>query len=123
MAGDGTYQRPTRVAYRPPMNDVQAALSGLGMVGASAALEGVLRWLVKAAQLKSPVVIEGEPGVGKQLAARALHALSPNRSSRVVVLNAGGLTSSELLEVLENEAKAEVPGTVILRRVEALEPR
>jgi DNA-binding NtrC family response regulator len=85
-------------------------------------MEGVLRWIAKAAQLTSPVVIEGEPGVGKLLAARALHGLSPQRLAPLVVLNAGELRADELVAVLER-ANQTAPGTVVLRRVENLDPR
>jgi DNA-binding NtrC family response regulator len=86
-------------------------------------MEGVFRWLAKAATMESPVVIEGEPGVGKLLAARALHRLSSFGGGPLVVLESSQLTIEELLEVVGRAAKSPTPGTVVLRRVEDLDAR
>jgi DNA-binding NtrC family response regulator len=50
---------------------------GLGeMIGRSAAMRDLFRRLERASRGDGPVLIEGETGVGKRLAARTLHALS-----------------------------------------------
>ncbi len=41
-----------------------------------------------------PVLLQGEPGTGKELVARALWALSPRRRRPYCLVNCGGLTES-----------------------------
>jgi two-component system NtrC family response regulator len=48
-------------------------LNNQNLVGNSAALARVLRFITKAARTKSRVLIEGQSGTGKELVARALH--------------------------------------------------
>ena len=49
------------------------------LVGESATLAAVRDAIVRAAQSPFPVVIEGESGSGKELAARAIHSRSTRR--------------------------------------------
>ena len=62
-----------------------------GMVGSSPALEEARGLIRKAAKSASTVLIRGENGTGKELAARAIHALSPRASKPFVRLNCGSL--------------------------------
>ena len=85
------------------------------MVGASAAMAGVFRWLSGAAQLQSPVVIEGEPGVGKVLAAQTLHRLSQTNAP-LMVIDAESATGDAVVKAMSSH-------TVVLRRVENLDSK
>src|SRR6201997_2542160 len=71
-----------------------------GIVGRSNALRTVLREIKTVAPTDSTVLIYGETGTGKELIARAIHELSPRRSSPFVKLNCAaiptGLLESEL---------------------------
>ena len=71
-----------------------------GLVGDSPQLQGVLRTIEKLKTNESPVLIVGESGVGKELVARALHAVSPLRNKKFLPVDAsslgGSLTESEL---------------------------
>ena len=71
------------------------------MVGGSTALREVLRQIETAAPTDSTVLLHGETGTGKELAARAIHRLSPRHSGTFVKLNCSaipaGLIESELL--------------------------
>jgi len=66
----------------------------------SQAMEKVLRTLEKVAAARTPVLIEGESGVGKELLAQHLHRLSPRAGKGFVDLNCaavpGTLLESEL---------------------------
>lgn len=61
------------------------------MVGNSPAFKRVLDMVRRIASLPSTVAIYGESGVGKELVARALHALSPREKKPFVAINCGGI--------------------------------
>jgi DNA-binding NtrC family response regulator len=76
----------------------QAALAGRGeLVGVSAAMERVYADIDDAAASLSPVLITGETGTGKEVAARAVHDLSAVRDGSFVAVNLGALPR-ELVE-------------------------
>jgi DNA-binding NtrC family response regulator len=62
----------------------------------SAALQKVLRTVEMVAAAKTPVLIEGESGVGKELIAQHLHRISPRASKAFVDLNCAAVPSSLL---------------------------
>jgi two-component system response regulator AtoC len=68
-----------------------------GLVGRSAAMRTVYRLLEKAAAVDATVLVTGETGTGKELAARAIHAMSGRRERRFVPVNCGALPG-ELVE-------------------------
>lgn len=65
-----------------------------GMVGTSAALRASVDELQKAAASLAPVLITGETGSGKELAALTVHACSPREKKPFVVADCGSLTES-----------------------------
>jgi formate hydrogenlyase transcriptional activator len=71
------------------------------ILGSSPALRRVLRQIETAAPTDSTVLIHGETGTGKELAARAIHQLSRRKNATFVKLNCSaipaGLIESELL--------------------------
>lgn len=69
------------------------------IVGRSAPLMESLDVLRKAAALDLPVLLVGETGTGKELFARALHALSPRRHAPFHAINCATIP----LELAENE--------------------
>ncbi len=76
------------------------------LVGASAAMQDVLRQLRKVAPQKTTVLVEGESGTGKELVARALHELSPRASLPFVAVNCGAIPA----ELMESELFGHVKG-------------
>jgi len=70
------------------------------MVGQSAAFREMIAVIEKVAPYDANVVIEGETGVGKELAANLIHELSPRAKQPFITLNCGaippGLLESEL---------------------------
>jgi transcriptional regulator with GAF, ATPase, and Fis domain len=72
----------------------------LGMIGRSLAFRRVEQTLRRLALLRRPVLVRGETGTGKELAARFVHELGPRREGPFVALNCGaivdGLAESEL---------------------------
>ena len=70
-----------------------------GLIGRSDAMAKVKEVIRRAAAAPGTVLITGETGTGKELAARAIHAGSPRASKPFVALNCAALTES----LLENE--------------------
>jgi DNA-binding NtrC family response regulator len=62
----------------------------------SAALQKVLRTVEMVAAARTPVLIEGESGVGKELIAQHLHRISPRANKAFVDLNCAAVPSSLL---------------------------
>jgi two-component system response regulator PilR (NtrC family) len=58
-----------------------AEMAQLGLVGRSPSMIALFQWIKKASVAGDlPVLITGETGTGKELVARAIHRLDPNRS-------------------------------------------
>jgi two-component system, NtrC family, response regulator AtoC len=68
-----------------------------GVVGQSAAMQEAHRLLEQAARLDISVLLTGETGTGKELAARAVHLNSARRERPFVAVNCGALPT-ELVE-------------------------
>ena len=70
------------------------------MVGESAAMKEVYRFLLRVAPTESTVLLGGESGTGKELVARAIHRNSPRSDRPFVAINCAtipeGLLESEL---------------------------
>jgi DNA-binding NtrC family response regulator len=62
-----------------------------GMIGNSAPMRTLYREIRRAASSAAPVLIEGETGTGKELAARAIHAASARGDRRFVAINCGAI--------------------------------
>jgi len=77
---------------------VEQALDALpGMVARDPIMGPVIALLRRAATSRLPVILRGETGTGKEVAARALHALSPRAPGPFVAINCGAI-SPELAE-------------------------
>jgi len=120
-------------AHRGP--DVYARLS---LVGNSPAFRQALQVIDRIAAVDATVLIRGETGTGKELAARAVHYLSRRRDSPFIPVNCGALPDSLLESELFGhvrgaftDAKQQNPGlvaeaqggTLFLDEVEAMTPR
>ena len=79
----------------PPL--AERPLTMDGFIGRSSAMQAVFRKITLYGPTAAPVVITGETGTGKELAARALHTHSPRRRHPFVAVNCAAL-SEELLE-------------------------
>jgi len=67
------------------------------MIGRSEAIRQVRQTIVKLARSQAPVMISGDSGTGKELAARLIHDLSPRSEQPFVAVNCGAIPS-ELME-------------------------
>lgn len=72
----------------------QEVLGLHGLVGASAAMERLRRTIRRVAAVDEPALILGPTGSGKELVARAIHALSSRSSQPLVAVNASSFMES-----------------------------
>jgi two-component system response regulator HydG len=94
---DGTLRRAVqnadarRLFLSAPAPEVFA-----GMIGESPPIRELKALLARYAASDAPVLIQGESGSGKELAAAALHRLSPRREGPLVAVNCGAIAESLL---------------------------
>jgi transcriptional regulator with GAF, ATPase, and Fis domain len=108
------------------------------LIGSSIAFSKMLSLIEKFAKLRAPVLIEGETGTGKELAARSIHYSGVLRCKPFVPVNCGGfpesLIESELFGHLKGtftDARTDHPGlvetaaggTLFLDEIDALAPK
>jgi DNA-binding NtrC family response regulator len=86
--------------------DEADAGSFAGMIGRSPAMQDVYRLIRQVAPSSATVLLLGETGTGKELAARALHELSTRSSGPFIRVNCGALSES----LLESELFGHVKG-------------
>src|SRR5690606_10128140 len=94
-------------ASAPPSNAAHASaasavVASLQMIGNSPAFRSILREISRIAGAAAPVLIEGETGSGKEVAARAVHYLGTRREWPFIPINCGAIP--------DNLAEAELFG-------------
>ena len=77
------------------------------IVGSSKAIRNVIGLLEKVAPTPARVLITGENGTGKELVARAIHALSPRASGPFVEVNCAAIPT----ELIESELFGHIKGS------------
>jgi two-component system NtrC family response regulator len=97
-----------------PSSDDPAMFAGI--VGSSPKMQEVYRNLRKVATTSSTVLIIGETGTGKELVARAIHALSPRKHERFFAVDCGALTVTLLESELFGHLKGSFTGATTDKR-------
>jgi DNA-binding NtrC family response regulator len=120
---------------RKPGRDEYAKLN---LIGNSKAFCDTLHLINRLATVDATVLIEGETGTGKELAARALHYLSMRRNYPFIPINCGALPENLLESELFGHVRGDFTdaksrhdglvaqaegGTLFLDEVEAMSPR
>ena len=80
--------------------------AGLELVGASPAMQELAAIIEKVAPTASPVLIQGDSGVGKELVANMIHRQSARSEVPLIAINCGALQET----LLENEIFGHVRG-------------
>ncbi len=75
------------------------------LIGSAPAFRTALAIAAKAARSRAPVFIEGEPGVGKEVVADAIHAASPRAKLPFLKVNCGAIAPALLDSVLFGHEK------------------
>jgi DNA-binding NtrC family response regulator len=127
--------RPDRDAQR--LTDC-APVTALGLIGRSPLFLDAMLVLKRYAGCDAAVLIQGETGTGKELAARALHGLSARRAGPFVAVSCGAIPDSlvetelfghvkgaftDAREAREGLVPQALGGTLFLDEVEALSPK
>jgi DNA-binding NtrC family response regulator len=92
-----------------------------GLVGRTPPMVEVFESIARVAPWRTPVLVAGETGTGKELVARAIHRHGPARAQRFVALDCATLTEDALARELGTErAAGSADGTLFLNEVGAL---
>ncbi len=83
----------------------QAAEKEFGIVGNSLAVRNLAGMIRKAAHVMADVLIVGETGTGKELAAEAIHRASSRSSGPFISINCGALDENLLMDALFGHVK------------------
>ncbi len=102
-----SHQRSLRSEIRRLERTIRPHPSPNGMVAASAAMANVLDLLRRAAESEATVLLTGETGSGKEIAARELHAMSKRANGPFVALNCAAIPE----HLLESELFGHVKGS------------
>jgi DNA-binding NtrC family response regulator len=76
------------------------------LIAESETMQPVLQLIARVGPSDANVLITGEPGTGKEVIAKTLHAISPRASKPMVTVNAGGLAEG----IFESELFGHVKG-------------
>jgi DNA-binding NtrC family response regulator len=87
-----------------------------GLIGRSRAMRDLAQLLETVASTASTVLITGETGTGKELAARAIHHTSPRRSNRFVAINCSAIPETLLEAELFGHARGAFTGAISTRQ-------
>jgi len=90
------YSKPVR---NPLSDDLSSELIRINMRGVSPQFRQVIARIKKFSRCDAPVLIEGETGTGKELAARAIHYFSDRKGYPFIPVNCGALPDN----LIENE--------------------
>ena len=100
-------QEPAGRATSAPAADDTEAARPATLIGSSPAMQQVFKEIALVATSTIPVLLTGETGTGKDLAARLIHAHGPRRDQPFLATNLGGLATG----VLESELFGHVRGS------------
>src|SRR6478752_264784 len=87
-----------------------------GLVGRSRVMRDLFQLLETVAATSSTVLITGETGTGKELAARAIHHSSPRRANRFVAINCSAIPETLLEGELFGDVRGAFTGAVVTRQ-------
>jgi len=96
-------KEPAELSMGPALSTLDTDFPEL--VGSGPHMKLMKRDIIKASQVEMDVLIEGETGTGKQLAAEAVHRLSSRNGKPFISINCGELDENLLLDSLFGHVK------------------
>jgi DNA-binding NtrC family response regulator len=105
-----------RGQHRYLLSEREEEFDHYGIVGRSRAMQEVIETLERVAQARSTVLITGETGTGKELAARAIHARSPEREMPLIKVNCAAIPEALLESELFGHVRGAFTGATSNRR-------
>jgi two-component system, NtrC family, response regulator len=94
------------VAAAADLNGALHAAANAGIIGESPGIRAAIEALLLAAPTDAAVLIEGETGTGKELAAQALHKLSRRARAPILAVNCTGIPEGRLEIELFGQTKS-----------------
>ncbi len=91
-------------------------LSGTEIIGTNGGLRPVMEMARQVSRLDSPILLEGETGVGKGLIAQTLHRMSKRREGPFISVNCGAIPDSLLDSELFGHEKGAFTGAIERKR-------
>ena len=119
-------------------NNEPSPVGRLRMIGETLAMQELRRDIERLAALDCTVIIRGETGTGKELAARIIHNSSARKNSRFVAINCGCFSNDLLIEELIGQGNdtllgvsqagatltgTDSGGTILLDQIEDMSPK
>src|SRR3979411_1139781 len=104
ISADDLYLAVRRVMDRKRLTEAT------GLIGQSDAINEVLLKIKQMSPVSSTVIIEGDMGTGKELAAQAIHRQSPRRGKPFIAVNAGALPETLIERELFGHEKGSFTG-------------
>ena len=105
-----------RRQHRYLLSEREEDFDHYGIVGRSRVIEELLRKIELVARSKSTVLVTGETGTGKELAARAIHARSAQHDMPLIKVNCAAIPEALLESELFGHVKGAFTGATANRR-------
>lgn len=86
------------------------------LLGRSAVMQQVFDQLKKAAKIDAPILLQGETGTGKDLAAQVIHHMSAHSDGPYIPINLGALPSEMVASELFGHEKGAFTGAIAQRK-------
>jgi transcriptional regulator with GAF, ATPase, and Fis domain len=110
----------TLIQISPSIETMEIPLSAQtsfgGLLGSSQKMRQVFAVLERVAPTKSTVLLEGESGTGKDVAAQSIHELSPRRDGSFVIVDCGAIPPTLMESELFGHEKGAFTGAHDTRR-------
>jgi two-component system response regulator AtoC len=105
-----------RGQHRYLLREQEEQFDHYGIIGGSRVIQEVISTLERVAQARSTVLITGETGTGKELAARAIHARSPESDRPLIRVNCAAIPETLLESELFGHVRGAFTGATSNRR-------
>jgi DNA-binding NtrC family response regulator len=96
----------------PPMVAIESLLGSSALLGVSAAMQEVFRLIERVGPTEASVLLTGESGSGKELAAQMIHEYSARRAKPFIAVNCGAIPAGLIEAELFGYEKGSFTGAV-----------